>query len=362
MGTEDHGHRGWSETAEAQREADTNDAATGEPSGPEGAVPDGPGGGDSASAMPAGEDAAATAALRRILEAALLVAGRPLSMNDFDKLFAGSTDAPPRNRIRAALAELGEEWRGGSLELQEVATGYRAQVRNEFEPWIARLWDEKPPRYSRALLETLAIIAYRQPMTRSEIEDIRGVSVSSQIIRTLTEREWIRVVGHRESPGRPAMYGTTREFLDYFNLKTLDQLPPISDVKDLEGQYPELGFEAEPASVAAASGGAGESSSAGAADTAADPAAATADSASGVTAVEAAGSVTDAVPRPDESGEAAGSKDSMAESSGGSATSREDRPPIPPDRAGEVSPSPAASGNDQAADDATGEGPCTPAS
>ncbi len=121
-------------------------------------------------------------------------------------------------------------------------------MRTEFEPWIARLWDEKPPRYSRALLETLAIIAYRQPMTRSEIEDIRGVSVSSQIIRTLTEREWIRVVGHREAPGRPAMYGTTREFLDYFNLKTLDQLPPISDIKDLEGQYPELGFEAEPAS------------------------------------------------------------------------------------------------------------------
>jgi|AntDeeMetagen681_2_1112603.scaffolds.fasta_scaffold02609_3 segregation and condensation protein B len=193
-------------------------------------------------------DGYATETIKRILEAALLVAGRPLAIGDFEKLFGGSTEAPPRNAIRGALAELAADWSGRSLALQEVASGWRAQVRTEFEPWIARLWDEKPPRYSRALLETLAIIAYRQPMTRSEIEDIRGVSVSSQIIRTLTEREWIRVVGHREAPGRPAMYGTTREFLDYFNLKTLDQLPPISDIKDLEGQYPELGFEAEPAS------------------------------------------------------------------------------------------------------------------
>lgn len=199
-------------------------------------------------------DGYATESIKRILEAALLVAGRPLAITDFEKLFGGSTEAPPRNAIRGALAELATDWSGRSLTLQEVASGWRAQVRTEFEPWIARLWDEKPPRYSRALLETLAIIAYRQPMTRSEIEDIRGVSVSSQIIRTLTEREWIRVVGHREAPGRPAMYGTTREFLDYFNLKTLDQLPPISDIKDLEGQYPELGFEAEPASGAGASG------------------------------------------------------------------------------------------------------------
>jgi len=198
-------------------------------------------------------DGYATGSIKRILEAALLVAGRPLAITDFEKLFGGSTEAPPRNAVRAALAELATDWSGRSLALQEVASGWRAQVRTEFEPWIARLWDEKPPRYSRALLETLAIIAYRQPMTRSEIEDIRGVSVSSQIIRTLTEREWIRVVGHREAPGRPAMYGTTREFLDYFNLKTLDQLPPISDIKDLEGQYPELGFEAEPASGGGAS-------------------------------------------------------------------------------------------------------------
>lgn len=216
---------------------------------PDGGAPDA--GDDAASA-----DATATGSIKRILEAALLVAGRPLAITDFEKLFGGSTEAPPRNAIRSALAELAADWSGRSLVLQEVASGWRAQVGSEFEPWIARLWDEKPPRYSRALLETLAIIAYRQPMTRSEIEDIRGVSVSSQIIRTLTEREWIRVVGHREAPGRPAMYGTTREFLDYFNLKTLDQLPPISDIKDLEGQYPELGFEAEPASAADAPDGA----------------------------------------------------------------------------------------------------------
>ncbi len=236
---------------------DTADDAQAEPvaEGPSGETATEPADDQSADAGAAATgDGDATESIKRILEAALLVAGRPLSINDFEKLFGGSTEAPPRNAIRGALADLATDWSGRSLALQEVASGWRAQVRTEFEPWIARLWDEKPPRYSRALLETLAIIAYRQPMTRSEIEDIRGVSVSSQIIRTLTEREWIRVVGHREAPGRPAMYGTTREFLDYFNLKTLDQLPPISDIKDLEGQYPELGFEAEPASGATSTG------------------------------------------------------------------------------------------------------------
>ncbi len=184
--------------------------------------------------------------IKSILEAALLGAGRPLSLNDFERLFAGDADAPPRNAIRAALAELAEDWEGRCLALQEVASGFRAQVRQEYEPWVARLWDEKPPRYSRALLETLAIIAYRQPITRSEIEDIRGVSVTTQIIRTLDEREWVRVVGHRDTPGRPAMYGTTKQFLDHFNLKSLDQLPELSELEQ-PGQNPELGFEAEPA-------------------------------------------------------------------------------------------------------------------
>jgi segregation and condensation protein B len=184
--------------------------------------------------------------LGRILEAALLAAGRPLSIADLERLFEGDAERPSRDGIRRALAGLAEDWSGRSLVLQEVASGFRAQVRDEYEPWVARLWEEKPPRYSRALLETLAIIAYRQPVTRSEVEDIRGVSVSTQIMRTLQEREWVRVVGHREAPGRPAMYGTTRQFLDYFNLKTLDQLPPLAEVREMESRYPELAFEGEP--------------------------------------------------------------------------------------------------------------------
>lgn len=184
--------------------------------------------------------------LRRILEAALLAAGRPLSIGDLERLFEGDAERPPRDSIRRALAGLAEDWSDRSLVLREVASGFRAQVRDDYEPWVARLWEEKPPRYSRALLETLAIIAYRQPVTRSEVEDIRGVSVSTQIMRTLQEREWVRVVGHREAPGRPAMYGTTRQFLDYFNLKTLDQLPPLAEVRDMESRYPELAFEGEP--------------------------------------------------------------------------------------------------------------------
>lgn len=186
--------------------------------------------------------------LKLILEAALLAAGRPLSLADMEHLFSGAAEAPTRDGIRAALAGLSEDWSDRSLALQEVASGYRAQVRNEFEPWIAQLWEERPPKFSRALLETLAIIAYRQPITRSEIEEIRGVSVSTQIIRSLTERQWVRVVGHREAPGRPAMYGTTRQFLDHFNLKSLDQLPPLSEIREMDARNAELGLEGEPAS------------------------------------------------------------------------------------------------------------------
>lgn len=184
--------------------------------------------------------------LKRLVEAALLVADRPLAINDLERLFAGDTEAPPRDALRRALADLAADCAERSVELREVASGYRLQVREEFAPWLGRLWDEKPARYSRALLETLAIIAYRQPVTRPEIEDIRGVSVSSQIMRTLQERQWVRVVGHRDSPGQPAMFGTTREFLDHFNLKTLDQLPSLAEVRDLDQRYPELAFEAEP--------------------------------------------------------------------------------------------------------------------
>jgi len=212
--------------------------------------------------------------LKPILEAALLAAGRPLAIADLERLFEGDGEAPPRDHIRRALAELGQEWEARSLVLQEVASGYRAQVRAEFEPWVARLWDEKPPRYSRALLETLAIIAYRQPITRSEIEDIRGVSVSTQIMRTLTEREWVRVVGHRDAPGKPAMYGTTRQFLDHFNLKTLDQLPPLSEIREIDDQYPQLAFEERHEGAAdetAAQGTGGESAGGSAIDDAAAP-------------------------------------------------------------------------------------------
>jgi len=194
--------------------------------------------------MPA-DDGMDNDTIKRIIEAALMTAGHPLSVARLEELFGGEHAPPGRDRIRHALAELGEEWSTRSLELQEVASGFRLQVRAEFEPWIARLWDEKPPRYSRALLETLAIIAYRQPVTRPEIEDIRGVSVSTQIMRTLQERNWIRLVGHRDSPGQPAMFGTTREFLDFFNLKTLDQLPPLAEVRELGTHYPELALEGE---------------------------------------------------------------------------------------------------------------------
>lgn len=181
--------------------------------------------------------------LKQVLEAALLAAGRPLSLADLESLFADGEAAPGRDAIRRALAELADEWAVRCLALQQVASGYRAQVRAEFEPWLARLWEEKPPRYSRALLETLAVIAYRQPITRPEIEEIRGVSISTQIMRTLQEREWVRVVGHRDAPGKPAMYGTTRQFLDYFNLRSLDQLPPLEEIRALESEYPELALE-----------------------------------------------------------------------------------------------------------------------
>jgi len=203
-----------------------------------------------------------TVEVKRVVEAALLVAGEPLGLDRLQALFHGDAEAPTRDTLRRALADLAEDCNGRSLELREVSSGWRLQVREEFAPWIARLWDEKPPRYSRALLETLAIIAYRQPVTRSEIEEIRGVSVSTQIMRTLQERRWVRIVGHRDSPGQPALFGTTREFLDHFNLKTLDQLPPLTEVRDLEQNHPELGFEAEPGAGAAVAVAAGDTETA----------------------------------------------------------------------------------------------------
>lgn len=171
-------------------------------------------------------------ALKTVLEAALLAAGQPLSLEKLESLFGDP--APSREELLEALMELGQDCATRGIELKEVASGFRLQVRSDLAPWVSRLWEEKPARYSRALLETLALIAYRQPISRAEIEDVRGVAVSTHIIKTLQDREWIRVVGHREVPGRPALYGTTRQFLDYFNLRGLEDLPPLSAVRDLE--------------------------------------------------------------------------------------------------------------------------------
>lgn len=182
--------------------------------------------------------------LKNILEAVLLAADKPLDVKFFQTLFEADIDRPGADEIHQALQSLTEDYQGRGIRLNEVASGYRMQVVEDYALWVSRLWEEKPQRYSRALLETLVLIAYRQPITRGEIEEIRGVSVSTQITKTLMERDWIRILGHKDVPGKPAMYGTTRAFLDYFNLKTLDELPPLSEIKDLDKLYPELALEA----------------------------------------------------------------------------------------------------------------------
>lgn len=179
--------------------------------------------------------------LRKVLEGAIFAAGQPMSLEQLGFLF-DEGDRPDNATMRAVLDELVLSYEGRGIELKEVASGFRFQVRQETGPWVSRLWDEKPSRYSRALLETLALIAYRQPITRSEIEEIRGVSVSSHIVKTLIEREWIRVAGHRDVPGRPALFATTREFLDSFNLKSLAELPSLSEIRDLDKINEELEF------------------------------------------------------------------------------------------------------------------------
>ncbi len=178
--------------------------------------------------------------LVKILEGALFAAGEPLSLKNISLLFE-ETERPSNEDLHKAIESARERCEDRGYELVKVASGYRFQVRQNLSPWVARLWQEHPVRYSRALLETLSLIAYRQPITRGEIEEVRGVTVSTRIMRTLLEREWVRVVGHREVPGRPAMYATTKQFLDYFNLSSLEQLPTLLDIKDLEslsGQLP----------------------------------------------------------------------------------------------------------------------------
>ena len=178
--------------------------------------------------------------LKNILEAALMSAHEPLGVNQLLAMFDGDLEKPDKAELRAALDEIQKDYGGRGIELKEVASGFRFQVRSEFAEWINRLQEDKPQRYSRALLETLAIIAYRQPVTRGEIEEIRGVSISHSIIKTLQEREWIRVVGHRDVPGKPELLATTRQFLDYFNLKKLSDLPPLSAIKDFDKINPDL--------------------------------------------------------------------------------------------------------------------------
>lgn len=171
--------------------------------------------------------------LKNIVEGALFAAGKPMTLRQLAEVFA-EDNCPSPESIKHAIEALQQDYQGRGVQLQEVASGFRFQVDAELAPWVGRMWEEKPARYSRALLETLALIAYRQPITRGEIEDIRGVSVSTHITKTLLERDWIRIVGHRDVPGRPAMYGTTRTFLDYFNLSNLDQLPSLAEIRDLE--------------------------------------------------------------------------------------------------------------------------------
>ena len=171
--------------------------------------------------------------LKHIIEATLLAAGRPVTTQQLSDLF-DERERPSAEQLKAALDQLAEDYAPRGIELLEVASGWRIQVKPRCSDVVSRLWQERPSRYSRALLETLALVAYRQPITRSEIEQIRGVSISSTIMRTLQERNWIRVVGHREVPGRPELLGTTREFLDYFGLKSLDQLPTLAELKDIE--------------------------------------------------------------------------------------------------------------------------------
>jgi segregation and condensation protein B len=173
----------------------------------------------------------ATPDVKLVVEGALMAAGGPLTLDQILGLYPEDR-RPARDEIRDAVVALVEDYADRGVELVEVAGGWRIQVRRLVAPWVARLWEEKPARYSRALLETLALIAYRQPITRGEIEDIRGVAVSTQIVKTLTEREWVRVVGHRDVPGRPALYATTRRFLDYFGLRSLNDLPPLAELRD----------------------------------------------------------------------------------------------------------------------------------
>ena len=175
----------------------------------------------------------------KVLEALLLAAATPLSVESIAEVFDEDT-RPNTRQIKAAIEQLSADISGRSYQISEVASGFRLQVRAEYSAWVGRLWEERPQRYSRAMLETLALIAYRQPITRGEIEDVRGVAVNTSIIKTLLEREWIRVIGYKDVPGKPAMLATTKNFLDYFNLRGLDQLPNLTELQNLQPAADEL--------------------------------------------------------------------------------------------------------------------------
>ncbi|MDG0969446.1 MAG: SMC-Scp complex subunit ScpB [Porticoccaceae bacterium] len=177
--------------------------------------------------------------VRKIIEGAILAAGKPVDLGRLESLF-DKDECPPKDQLRAAIEEIQSDCRGRGFELVQVASGYRFQVRQDLSSWVNKLWEEKPKRYSRAMLETLALVAYRQPLTRGDIESVRGVAVSSDIIKSLQERDWVRVVGHRDVPGRPALYATTKGFLDYFNLKSLEHLPALNEIKDFSELDPDL--------------------------------------------------------------------------------------------------------------------------
>ena len=179
--------------------------------------------------------------VKNIVEAAILASSKAINLDKLLSLFPEGENID-KNILRQAIELLMQDYELRGIELVEVSSGFRFQVTQNVAPWVARLWEEKPQKYSRALLETLALVAYRQPITRGEIEEIRGVSVSSQIMRTLVDREWVRVIGHRDVPGKPAMYATTKQFLDYFGLKKLDELPTLSEIRDLDTINAELDF------------------------------------------------------------------------------------------------------------------------
>lgn len=195
--------------------------------------------------------------LKNIIEAALLAAEAPLTVEQMMRMFEETPEPPSKDDVKKVIEEIEQECAEKGYELKKVASGFRFQTHPDIQPWLSKLRVERPPRYSRAFLETLSLIVYRQPITRAEIEDVRGVSISSSIFKVLLEREWIKIIGYKELPGKPAMYGTTRKFLDYFNIQSLSELPPLAEIRDIDDMHPELEFgdaeekttEEEPAPV-----------------------------------------------------------------------------------------------------------------